>query len=73
MSANVRGVFLLVLSVFVFALILPDKPALSATVVPVKETTALRAAIKDLMRAPLAAIIGETKSIRSGYADRTKI
>jgi len=49
MSANVRGVFLLVLSVFVFVLILPDKPAVSRSIIPAEKTTALRDAIKDLI------------------------
>jgi hypothetical protein len=49
MSATVRGVFLFVSSIFVFALILPDKSAVSASVVPLAETTSLRAAIEDLI------------------------
>ena len=49
MSANIRGVFLFVLSVFTFAVILPDKPAVSQSIIPAEESTALRAAIKYLM------------------------
>ena len=49
MSANVRGVFLVVLSVFVFASVFSDKPVVGKSIIPMEETTALRAAIKDLL------------------------
>lgn len=50
MSANIRGVCVIVLSVFILALVLSGKPAVCKSIVPAEETTALKAAIKDLMR-----------------------
>ena len=49
MSANVRGFFLIILSGFIFALVLSGKPAVSKSIIRAEETVALRAAIKDLM------------------------
>ncbi len=50
MSVNVRGLFLIVLSVFLFASVLSGKPAVSKSIAPADDTIALRAAIRDLMR-----------------------
>jgi hypothetical protein len=49
MSADVRDAYLIVLSVFIFAVVLSGKPAVSKSIVPADETMTLRAAIKDLM------------------------
>ena len=50
MSAKIRGVCFFVISVFFLVLVSSGKPAVSKSIVPAEETTALRAAIKDLMR-----------------------
>ena len=51
MSANIRGVCSFFLTVIFVALVSFGKPAVSKSIVPAEETTALRAAIKDLTRA----------------------